>query len=59
MTERELPKYRVLTQTNGNFEIQGFLEYREFGAVAFINRKNQIIKLLAHGTWIEVTRITD
>lgn len=59
MTERGLPKYRVSMQNGENFEIHGFLEYQKFGAVAFLRRDSQIIKLLAHGTWMEVTRIID
>lgn len=57
MTQLGLPKYRVSMQNGEDFEIQGFLEYQKFGAVAFVRRDNQIIKLLAHGTWTEVTRI--
>lgn len=59
MTERGLPKYRVSLQNGDDFEIQGFLEYQRFGAVAFMRRDGQIMKLLAHGSWTEITRIIE
>lgn len=59
MTERGLPKYRVSLQGGDYFEIQGFLEYQRFGAVAFMRIDGQIMKLLAHGSWTEVTRILE
>lgn len=58
MTERGLPKYRVSTNDQ-DYEIQGLLEYQRFGAVAFTRRDGQIMKLLAHGSWTEVTRIIE
>ena len=59
MTERGLPKYRVSLQNGVDFEIQGLLEYQRFGAVAFTRRDGQIMKILAHGSWTEVTRIIE
>lgn len=59
MTGQGLPKYRVSLQNGEDFEIQGFLEYQRFGAVAFLRKDGQIIKLIAHGSWTEITRITD
>ena len=57
MTERGLPKWRVILDNGGYANHDGFLEYLKFGAIAFTDRSNEILKLYAHGTWREVTRI--
>jgi hypothetical protein len=57
MNERGLPKWRVVLEDKSTVDHEGFLEYLKFGAIAFSDRSNEILKLYAHGTWREVTRI--
>lgn len=59
MTERPLPKWRVIKDNGDYVDHSGFLEYMKFGAISFVDRNNQILKIYAHGVWREVARITD